>query len=424
MKTFRKLLAGCLAGILSLSMIACSGSNTAETQGSTTGTSDPGSTVSTDKSPDPTTPTTPTTPTAPAGPVNLTIAGVPLEQYTIVYADHPYGKSIRNLYTEYDFYKLIAEHIAGEITAQTGVTLQTARDTKTDTTDHEILVGPTNREESSLFTKMSVYDYTCKVDGTKLVVGGGYNATSLTGNLKTSYCYSSTYHAWDYVKTYITEHAGQSDSVDLDVSFLLKGSQEITTVACIGDSITEGHGSTEWSLNAYPAVLQRLLWQDYLVLNYGNCGKTMRDDLPGVYKGTPQYNAAKRNAAKFDMTLIMLGTNDSNQDRSWTSADDASYNRCALELAQMLTKSNSDMKLVIMNCPVYYGSEMSGSPRVRYLQAGLVSLLTDAGYNTSFYNMHEYTATKLGKVRFPDALHPDDKGYSLMAEGLAEMIPA
>lgn len=90
----------------------------------------------------------------------------------------------------------------------------------------------------------------------------------------------------------------------------------------------------------------------------------------------------------------------------------------------MLTKSNSDLKLVVMNCPVYYGTENSGSPRVRYLQAGLVSLLTDAGYNTSFYDMYDFTKEELGRAHFPDSLHPDNKGYALMAEGLAKMIPS
>lgn len=412
MKTLRKLLTGFLAGMLCLSLIACSG-------GENAGTDSAGEETAPD-----TTTADESRPTTPPAPVSLTIAGVPLEQFTIVYADHPYGRSFRNLFTEYDFYKLTAEHIAGEIAAQTGVTLPTARDTKTEETDHEILVGPTNRASSDLFDKMDVYEYTCKVDGGKLIVGGGYNSTSLTGGLKTSYCYASTYHAWDFVKDYIAGHAGETNSVDLDGSFLLSGKRKITTVACIGDSITEGYLSTDWNLNSYPAALQRILWQDYLILNYGNSGKTMRDDLGGRYEGTPQYSAVRRNASKFDMALIMLGTNDSNQDRSWTDADDAAYNRSALELAKVAGKSNKDLKLVIMNCPVYYGSENSGSPRVRWLQAGLVSLLTEAGFDTSFYNMHEYTEQKLGRARFPDLLHPDDRGYFMMAEGLAEMIPA
>lgn len=290
MKFFRNLLIGCLAGILSLSMLACSGSELPRT-------TDPLQT--TDEV---------ALPTAPEGPVSLTIAGVPLEQYTVVYADHPYGKSVRSLFTDYDFYKLIAEHIAEEIADQTGLTLQIARDTETEAGEYEILVGPTNRSESELFDRMSVYNYTCKVDGTKLVVGGGYNATKLTGNLKTSYCYSSTYHAWDFVKAYIAKQ--QSESVNLDADFQLRGSRDIPTVACIGDSITEGYLSTDWNVNSYPAVLQRILWKDYLILNYGNSGKTMRDDLGGRYEGTTQYNAARRNASEFDIALIMLGTND------------------------------------------------------------------------------------------------------------------
>ncbi len=356
--------------------------------------------------------------------VSLSIAGTDIAQYKIVYATNPYGRAGRDFTTEYDFYKLIARHISEEIAAQTGITLSIAQDSQTDVSDHEILVGPTNRPESAALEGLNVYTYLNKLSGSKLIVGGGYDSTVYTGRLKQSYCFASTYHAWDYVKNYIATQMSSGQSVvDLTEGFELSGTCSLTTVACIGDSITEGYLSSNWDYNAYPAVLQRILWQDYLVINYGNSGRTMRSDLDNRYSGTAQYNACIRYAPKFDIALIMLGTNDSYFDRIWTDDDDQAYNDSALALAAALTKQNNSLQLVIMNCPVYYGNEGSGSLHVRNLQAGLVSLLTEQGYRTDFYNMHDYTEQKLGSNHFPDALHPDDEGYVLIAEGLAEMIP-
>jgi lysophospholipase L1-like esterase len=45
-------------------------------------------------------------------------------------------------------------------------------------------------------------------------------------------------------------------------------------IACIGDSITAGHGASNASF-AYPSQLQQLLGSDYEVKNYGHSGRTM-----------------------------------------------------------------------------------------------------------------------------------------------------
>ena len=43
-------------------------------------------------------------------------------------------------------------------------------------------------------------------------------------------------------------------------------------VACVGDSITYGHGIINWAKDNYPSVLQDLLGDDYCVNNYGVSG--------------------------------------------------------------------------------------------------------------------------------------------------------
>ena len=48
--------------------------------------------------------------------------------------------------------------------------------------------------------------------------------------------------------------------------FTLSGKAPIRRIACIGDSLTEGSiGGHVTPELAYPAALERLLWQDYIV---------------------------------------------------------------------------------------------------------------------------------------------------------------
>ena len=80
-------------------------------------------------------------------------------------------------------------------------------------------------------------------------------------------------------------------------------------VACIGNSITDGHGIDMASSQGYPAQLQRMLGKDYCVKNFGVSGRTM------LNKGDQPYMTelawADAQAFKPDVVVIKLGTNDS-----------------------------------------------------------------------------------------------------------------
>ena len=80
-------------------------------------------------------------------------------------------------------------------------------------------------------------------------------------------------------------------------------------VACVGNSITDGHGIDMAPSQGYPAQLQRMLGKDYWVKNFGVSGRTM------LNKGDQPYMTelawADAQAFKPDVVVIKLGTNDS-----------------------------------------------------------------------------------------------------------------
>ena len=357
--------------------------------------------------------------------VKLTISGNDISLYSIVYARSDYSsEEIAHIYTEYDFYRLTAEDIQARIYDLTGVTLPTSRDSDTKKGKYEILVGPTNRTESSVYTDaLGVYEYINRVKNAKLTIGGGYNSTPLVNGLKKSYSWASTYHAFEYVARYVYKQMiNGAKEIDLEEGFTQSGTVELTTVACIGDSITEGFASSNWDVCSYPAAMQRVLWKDYVVLNYGASARTMRSDLYDHYVNTDYYKAAVEHAENFDIALIMLGTNDSDRDSSFDFNDDKVYNDSALDIAFALSNKRDMLEFVIMNCPAYYGNGTSGSEHVRALQSQLPALFEENGYICHFFDMHAFTDEALTSAHFPDSLHPDDVGYHLMGVKLAEVI--
>jgi len=82
-------------------------------------------------------------------------------------------------------------------------------------------------------------------------------------------------------------------------------------IGCIGDSITAGVHS-EGAGMTYPGQLQTMLDKSspgkYKVTNLGACGSTMMKGADSPYWKRPQYKALT--SAKWDIIVIMLGTND------------------------------------------------------------------------------------------------------------------
>ena len=80
-------------------------------------------------------------------------------------------------------------------------------------------------------------------------------------------------------------------------------------VACVGDSITYGYGISDWSENNYPALLQELLGDGYIVNNYGVSGASVQTDSNKPYVNRKEY----RDSLEFqpEIVIFMMGSNDS-----------------------------------------------------------------------------------------------------------------
>ena len=57
---------------------------------------------------------------------------------------------------------------------------------------------------------------------------------------------------------------------------VLKNLKDTIKVACVGDSVTYGHGISNWPKNNHPFILGSILGDEYTVNNYGKAGTVYR----------------------------------------------------------------------------------------------------------------------------------------------------
>ena len=135
-----------------------------------------------------------------------------------------------------------------------------------------------------------------------------YSAMRNAGNSCALHVYPSGGHGFGFRENF-KYHKQMLDDLTNWLLSQPSPKQEALRVACIGNSITDGHGIDMATANGYPAQLQRLLGSGYWVKNFGVSSRTMLE------KGDHPYmkEQAWRDALAFcpDVVVIKLGTNDS-----------------------------------------------------------------------------------------------------------------
>jgi|GEM_PF-1268528 len=195
---------------------------------------------------------------------------------------------------------------------------------------------------------------------------------------------------------------------------------ETITVACVGDSITEGHSSSDRTKYSYPAQLQKLLGQGFKVVNCGKSGayamnldsaynvKKERADL--WYPNTSEYTKLK--ASKADIVIVMLGTNDArSMTESAAQADFvSSYKSLITDIQSMESKPEvyiSTMIPAVGANIVYQGTTVILPRLLRGIAKDMNLPLIETGVNLLDYYKVDLT--------YHDNTHPTDVSYPALA---------
>jgi len=185
-------------------------------------------------------------------------------------------------------------------------------------------------------------------------------------------------------------------------------------LACLGDSITYGHGVADPSSQAWPALLQTKLGADWNVVNLGVSGTTLLDEGGYPYRSTGNVERAKQ--LNPDVAIIMLGTNDA-ADSSWNR--DAYRNQLAALMDELKGASSYDVQLVLMAPPCTFYGEAPAKRHVGIndrigveIRAVVRELAAEKG--AGYVDLFAFTEGH--PEWFPDHLHPDEAGNRAIAD--------
>lgn len=192
----------------------------------------------------------------------------------------------------------------------------------------------------------------------------------------------------------------------------------VIKVACIGNSVTFGAGLKDREITAYPSALQRLLGAKYVVKNFGHSGATLLRKGHNPYAKTKAFGEAVAFAP--DIAVIHLGLNDTDP-RNWPNYRDefaADYNW----LIDTFRKSNPAVKVYISRLtPIFHDHpRFKSGTRDWFWQIQALIPQIAATNKTNLIDFHSplYAHPDL----FPDALHPNAEGASVLAKTVYQKI--
>ena len=257
-----------------------------------------------------------------------------------------------------------------------------------------------------------------------------YRAMRNAGNECTMYIYPTGGHGWGfgpwfkYHDQMLTELGNWLDAHPAP-------NPDAVRVACIGNSITDGHGIEMAPVSGYPALLQQMLGKGYWVKNFGVSGRTLLNhgDMPYM-KETAWQDAQAFNP---DIVIIKLGTNDS-KPQNWKYASEFKQ-----DLQQMITtlcpslataakkgkkaKNAAPVKPQIFLCTPIPAFKSSWNINDGVIANEIIPIQQDVAkqYGLQVIDLHSLFANDGDKMQ-EDGIHPDEKGVRRIAEIVAEAV--
>lgn len=203
-------------------------------------------------------------------------------------------------------------------------------------------------------------------------------------------------------------------------------------VACIGNSITDGHGIEMRTAYGYPAMLQKKLGEDYWVKNFGVSSRTLLNKGDFPYMKEVAWKDAL--AFKPDVVVIKLGTNDS-KPQNWQYGSEFLQ-----DLEQMITTlcpslatpakkgkkakaAVAEVKPRIILCTPVPAFKPSWEISDSVITNAIIPIQQEVAkkYGLQVIDLHTLFAGA-EDLLLDDGIHPNGKGADRMADIIAEQI--
>jgi alpha-L-fucosidase 2 len=186
-------------------------------------------------------------------------------------------------------------------------------------------------------------------------------------------------------------------------------------VACIGASITFGHGIPDREKNCYPAQMQNLLGTGYEVRNYGVSGRTMLKHGDAPYWKEEAY----RQALEFNPNVVVidLGGNDSKPENWQFKAEFADDTRAMIASFRVLPA-----KPRVLLCLPMPAFKTTFGINDEVIVREQTPILRQVAFETATELVDLHTAFLDKRSWFADNIHPNAEGAALMAKIIGGVI--
>lgn len=199
---------------------------------------------------------------------------------------------------------------------------------------------------------------------------------------------------------------------------LVAVAQTPVRVACVGNSITYGAGIENRERDAYPAQLQRMLGEGYVVGNFGKSGATLLNKGHRPYIGQEEFQQALTFAG--DVVVIHLGINDTDP-RDWPNYRDY-FVRDYLALIDSFRVVNPKARILVarMTPITYCHSRFESGTRDWHeqIQQAIERVAELAGAQLIDFHAPLYPYPFM----LPDAVHPTAEGAGILAQTVCSAI--
>jgi lysophospholipase L1-like esterase len=190
-------------------------------------------------------------------------------------------------------------------------------------------------------------------------------------------------------------------------------------VACVGDSITYGHGISNWPKNNYPARLADLLGEDYHVQSFGVSGRAVQDTSDQPYRALEHYQKSLDYEA--DILVFMMGTNDSKPE-NWFGEDAF---RTALEelLDSYLAQENPPRIYLCTPAKAYFAEGFTENLTKYDIQPEIVEIIDGIVREVAQVRGYDlidiHALTEANPQWFEkDGVHPNNEGAAAIAQAV------
>jgi len=190
-------------------------------------------------------------------------------------------------------------------------------------------------------------------------------------------------------------------------------------VACVGDSITYGHGINGWSKNNYPVLLQGLLGEDYHVQSFGVSGRAVQDSSDQPYRALRHYQDSL--AYDADILVFMMGSNDSKPE-NWMGRE-------AFEAAlrDLLDDYSAEQVILCTPAKAFFAEGFTDNLTSHDIQPVIVDEIADIVRSVAgergdiLLDIHSLTA---GNRQWfaKDGVHPDNTGAAAIAQAVHDAV--